>query len=226
MMAKRRKPTVADIHDRVLTAILEHRLLPATQLVEKRLAAVFGVSRTQIRQALARLAQDGIVSIYPNRGAFVASPSREEAHEVFEASRLIEPALVRRLAAGAIPAQVRRLREHLKREQAARKAGDRPALVRLTGEFHLLIARMAGNRVLERTMREIKSLSSLVIILYDSRQALTCRDDEHLGLVNAIEAHNVEQAARLMAEHLDHVESALDLSVREEKELDLEAVFA
>ena len=223
---RRAKPSVAEIHDRVVTAIHEHRLRPGTQLVEERLAAVFGVSRTQIRHALARLAHDGILSVYPNRGAFVASPSREEAHDVFEASRVIEPALIRRLAGRATPAQVGRLRDHLKQEQAARRAGDRSALVRRTGEFHLLLAKMAGNRVLERTMREIESLSSLVIVLYDNRQALTCRDDEHVGLVDAIEAGNAERAARLMLEHLDHIESALDLAMPAEEEVDLEAVFS
>ena len=87
----------------MLNAILEHRLRPGTQLVEERLAAVFGVSRTKIRQAIARLAHDGIVTVFPNRGAFVTSPGRDEAREVFEARRLIEPGLVRRLAATTAP---------------------------------------------------------------------------------------------------------------------------
>lgn len=220
------KPGVVDIYDRVLVAILEHRLPPGTQLVEERLAAVFGVSRTKIRHALARLAQGGIVTVYPNRGAFVASPTREEAHEVFDACRLIEPALVRRLAGCASPAQVRRLREHLRKEQAARKAGDRNALVRLTGDFHVLVAEMAGNRVLARAMREIEALSSLVLLLYDSGQAPMCREDEHVLLVDAIEAGKADRAAKLMLEHLDHIESALDLRVAAEEAVDLEAVFA
>src|SRR5262245_9309350 len=120
---RKAKPSVEGIHERVLNAILEHRLRPGMQLVEERLAAVFGVSRTKIRHALARLAHDGIVTVFPNRGAFVSSPTREEVHEVFEARRLIEPALVRRLVGKVTPALVRRLRDHVKQENVARKNG-------------------------------------------------------------------------------------------------------
>ena len=67
-------PSVDAIHQRVLTAIVEHRLPPGTKLGEERLAKVFGVSRTQIRQVLERLSHDSIVTVLPNRGAFVSSP--------------------------------------------------------------------------------------------------------------------------------------------------------
>ena len=89
------------IYERLLGAILEHRLPPGTKLGEERLATVFGVSRTQVRQALARLTHDRIVTLIANRGAFVSSPTVQEAREVFEARRLIEPSLIRQLAAKA-----------------------------------------------------------------------------------------------------------------------------
>src|SRR5215208_6073563 len=73
------------IFQRILGAILEHRLPPGTKLGEEKLAAVFGVSRTQVRQALARLTHDRIVTLIANRGAFVSSPTVDEAREVFEA---------------------------------------------------------------------------------------------------------------------------------------------
>src|SRR4051794_30098757 len=67
-------PSVDTIHQRVLLAIIEHRLPPGTKLGEEKLGKVFGVSRTQIRQVLERLAHDSIVTVVPNRGAFVSSP--------------------------------------------------------------------------------------------------------------------------------------------------------
>ena len=220
------KPSVAGIHERVLNAILEHRLRPGTQLVEERLAAVFGVSRTKIRHALARLAHDGLVTVFPNRGAFVSSPTPDEVHEVFEARRLVEPAVVRRLAGKVTPQLVRRLRDHVRQENAARKAGDRRAMLRLTGEFHLLLAEMAGNRVLARTMREVEPLTALAIVHYEAPEALACPEDEHGSLVDAIEAGSAERAAKLMLEHLDHVESALDLEPPVAAPVDLEAAFS
>ncbi len=224
--ARASKPSVEGIHERVLNAILEHRLRPGMQLVEERLAAVFGVSRTKIRHALARLAHDGIVTVFPNRGAFVSSPTREEVHDVFEARRLIEPALVRRLAGKTTSALVRRLRDHVRHENAARKSGDHRAVVRLTGEFHLLLAEMAGNRVLLRTMREVEPLTALAIVHYEAPEALACPENEHAALADAIESGGAERAAKLMLEHLDHVEAALDLTPPVETEGDLEAAFS
>jgi DNA-binding GntR family transcriptional regulator len=224
--ARAPKPSVEGIHERVLNAILEHRLRPGVQLVEERLAAVFGVSRTKIRHALARLAHDGIVTVFPNRGAFVSRPTREEVHDVFEARRLIEPALVRRLAGRTTPALVRRLRDHVKHENAARKSGDHRAVLRLTGEFHLLLAEMAGNRVLARTMREVEPLTALAIVHYEAPEALACPEHEHAALADAIESGGAERAAKLMLEHLDHVEAALDLTPPVETGGDLEAAFS
>lgn len=226
-LAVRAKPrSVLEIHDRVLTAIHERRLRPGTQLVEEKLASIFGVSRTKIRQAITRLAHDGIVTVYPNRGAFVSSPTVEEAREVFEARRLIEPWLVRKLAATVTPAQVKRLRSHVALESEARAANDWRKIIPFSGEFHQLIAEMVGNSRIVRTMRELESLTCLVIILYDSPHVPACPYHEHSDLTDAIERHDGDEAARRMIEHLNHVEAALDLHLEAEREVDLEAAFA
>ena len=221
-----RRRAAVDIHDRILAAILEHRVLPGTQLVEEKLASIFSVSRTKIRQAIARLAHDGIVTVHRNRGAFVSSPSVAEARQVFEARRLVEPWLVRRLAATATPEEVKRLREHVALESRARKANDQRAIIRLSGEFHQHIAEMAGNALLARTMRELESLTCLVIILYDSPQVPSCPYHEHSDLIDAIQRHDADAAAQHMIEHLNHVEAALDLREAPAREVDLEAAFA
>src|SRR5689334_10284023 len=128
---RRRSPVDADtIYARVLEAIMEHRIAPGRKLVEDKLAEVFGVSRTIIRQTLARLAHESIVTLVPNRGAFVTSPTVEEAKEVFELRRLVEPTLARRLAANGTAEQFAALRATIAREAAARDANDRHAVIR------------------------------------------------------------------------------------------------
>ena len=130
--AAARKPSVEParalnvdaIHQRVWLAIVEHRLPPGTKLGEERLAKAFGVSRTQIRQVLERLAHDSIVTVQPNRGAFVSSPTVEEAREVFAARRLIEPDLIRQATKAAQKADIQRLRAHVAKESAARAANE------------------------------------------------------------------------------------------------------
>ena len=193
---------------------------------EERLASVFGVSRTQIRQVLERLAHDSIVTVLPNRGAFVSSPSVEEAREVFEARRLIEPDLIRKAARNAKQADIERLRRHVDLESAARAANDKRSIIRLSGEFHQIIAEVAGNRFMVRTMRELETLTCLVIILYDAPNVPACPYHEHSALVDAIEARDAERCAALMLEHLKHVEGSLDFERKGDGEIDFESVFA
>ena len=87
--AQRAAPASEDaIYERLMAAIFEHRLPPGTKLGEESLAAIFGVSRARIRRVLPRLAHDGVVHLEPNRGAFVAKPTVQEARDVFEARRV------------------------------------------------------------------------------------------------------------------------------------------
>jgi DNA-binding GntR family transcriptional regulator len=223
---RRAAPSSNEIYARLLGAILEQRLRPGTRLVEDRLALAFGVSRTKIRQALARLAHDGIVSVSQSRGAAVSSPSPQETREVIEARRIIEPALIARLAKSATRDRVKRLREQIALEAKARARGDRATEIWLAGKFHLLIAEMVGNRVIERTLAEVMSLMSLAVILYRSPRATLCPEDEHAALVDLIEAGDAERAAREMRVHLNHIEQTLDLEAADRGELELEAIFA
>jgi DNA-binding GntR family transcriptional regulator len=213
-----------DIYEKITVAILEHRLHPGTKLVEERLAEIFGVSRARIREVLARLAHEQIVELYPQRGAYVAKPSIEQALDVFEARRLIEPAVVRRLVDTLTPEKLARLRQHQDLEQDARRRDDKRAVIRLSGEFHSLAAELAGNTALARSMRELSTLTCLMIFLYDAPTSTSCRADEHTQIIDAIARRDVARAEKLMLEHLDHIESGMKLDTATE-EVDLEAIF-
>jgi DNA-binding GntR family transcriptional regulator len=213
-----------EMYERVYIAILEHRLPPGTKLVEERLADIFAVSRARVREVLSRLAHEQIVELYPQRGAYVAKPSIQQAADVFEARRLIEPALLRRLVEHLTPEKVARLRQHQELEIDARRRDDKRAIVRLSGEFHTLLAELAGNAALARTMRELSTLTCLIIFLYDAPTATSCRADEHSLILEAIAKRDIARAEKLMVEHLDHIEGSLKLDPTSE-EVDLEAIF-
>jgi len=214
-----------EIYERILVAITEHRLPPGMQLVEDRLAKIFDVSRTKIREATGRLVHDRIAINIPNRGAFIASPTADEAREVMAARRLIEPELMRLAAARATARQIAGLRAHVRKETAARKGRKPHAIITLSGEFHTLVAEIAGNGFLVRTLRELESLTSLIIRLYDTAGGPNCPYDDHAGLVDAIEARDAGRAAELMLHHLEHIEASLDLSPRDGAEFQLEDAF-
>lgn len=213
-----------EIYEKIYAAILEHRLHPGTKLVEERLAEIFAVSRARIREVLARLAHEQIVELYPQRGAFVAKPTIEQALDVFEARRLIEPAVLRRLIETLTPEKLARLRGHQELELDARRRDDKRAVIRLSGEFHSLAAELAGNTALARSMRELTVLTCLMIFLYDAPTTTSCRADEHSQIIDAIAKRDTSRAERLMLEHLDHIEGSMKLESIA-AQVDLEAVF-
>jgi len=219
-----REKTVDEIYERIYAAILEHRLHPGTKLGEEKMADIFGVSRARIREVLARLAHEQIVELFPQRGAYVAKPTIEQAREIFEARRLIEPAVLRRLVDTLTPEKVQRMRQHVELEADARRRGDKRAVIRLSGEFHTLVAEQAGNSALARTMRELCMLTCLTIFLYDAPTAQSCRDDEHQMIVEAVAKKDRARAEQLMLDHLDHIERSLQLDAVN-GEADLEAIF-
>lgn len=211
------------IYDKLLTAIFEHRLPPGTKLGEDRLAKIFSVSRARVRSVLPRLAHEGVVHLLPNRGAFVAQPSVQEARDVFEMRRVLEPAIVRKLAQmNARPADLAPLRQHVAEEARARANGEMRAVVRLSGEFHILLAERTGNEILAKSMRELASLTCLIIALYDKPSVPSCLGAEHQDIVDALAARDGERAARLMIDHLNHVEHNLDLTLPEHGPVNLE----
>ena len=209
---------------RIATAIHEHRLLPGTKLGEDRLANIFNTSRARVREVLARMARDQMVELFPQRGAFVAKPSIEQALDVFEARRLIEPGIVRRLVLNMDNSKIRRLQTHLKQEREARANSDKRATVRLSGEFHVLLAELAGNSALLRSMRELSTLTCLTISLYESAVNTCCLVDEHEAVVDAIIAGNGELAEQLMLSHLDHIQGSLRLEA-DADDADLEQIL-
>lgn len=223
--------TDGEIYDRVVSAILDHRLPPGTKLVEDKLAGAFGVSRTRIRPVLVRLANEQVVTLTPNRGATIAQPTEQEAREVFEVRRLIEPRLVELFIAHASDADVQRLRESIDAEEAARLAGDMRRAIRLAGDFHLLIAERAGHQTLGRVLRELISRTSLVLMAYSSaharerEEATACGCREHRALIDAIRLRDAREAALRMHEHLVRLESQLRFDATGDAAPDLTALF-
>ncbi len=223
--AKRSELAVADITDKLYSAILEHRIPPGTKLGEDRLATIFSVNRARIREALAKLAHERVVDLIPQKGAYVAKPTVEEARDVFEARRLIEPFALRKLVASLTEEKIVKLQRHLQQESEARLRHDQPAIIRLSGEFHILLAELAGNSSLLRTTRELATLTCLIICLYNAPTAFSCRDDEHADIVNAIIREDGEAAVALMLDHLDHILKSLKLHETQDQ-VDLESIFA
>jgi DNA-binding GntR family transcriptional regulator len=190
-------------------AIVEHKLQPGTKLAEQKLADHFGVSRTLVRQALHQLSQNRLIKLEPARGAFVAAPTSSEARQVFAVRRMLEVEMARAFARESTPARIKALREHMAQEKAAVDQDDASGRIELLGDFHVRIAELMGNEVLAQILRDLVSRSSLITLMYQRAGAARHSQQEHVELVRAFAAHDEDRAARLMDEHLLHVEASL-----------------
>ncbi|HEY6982962.1 GntR family transcriptional regulator [Reyranella sp.] len=197
------------IVERIFTAVMDHRLRPGMKLTENALCHAFAVSRARIRPILVKLGERGIVTLHPNRGAFVASPTAEEARDVFEARRTIELSVVRQAATRITKNQIKNLRLHVAEEAAAIASGDRREAIRLSGQFHIRLAEVAGNPVFVRFVEELVARSSLIIALFGSRLSAACAEREHGDLLDALGSRDGARAVRLMDHHLEHIGRSL-----------------
>jgi DNA-binding GntR family transcriptional regulator len=206
------------IRDALRDAVVDRRLAPGAKLSEAEVGSLFDVSRTVVRSVLQMLAYEGLVKIERNRGAFVSNPSPEEARQVFDSRRLIEPGIVRAAAARLTPTDIASLRLHLEQEaHFMNKRGPtaRRAEIKASGDFHLMLAAHAGNAILEKFMDELVARSSLVIALYGRSGVSSCGHSEHGAVLSALETGDVDKACSLMLHHIDHIEADLDLRVQE-----------
>lgn len=196
------------VYDGIYNAILEHRLPPGAWLREEELAGGFEVSRTVVRQALHRLAQDQVLEQIHNRGTRVPEPGREMAAHVFDARRIVECEVARRLAGRLDAARLGELQAMVRAEAEAEARGDRPAAIRLSGEFHRVLAQLCGNPVFVRMIEELLPTTSLLMALYLPAGRPVCVAHRHVELIAALQGSGSGAAAE-MRRHLAELEQSL-----------------
>jgi DNA-binding GntR family transcriptional regulator len=209
----------------VIRAVSLKRIRPGAKLGEVQLANAFGVNRIHIRHVLAYLGSKGIVTQFPNRGAYVSEPSVEEARQVFQTRRILERAAIEALVPRLTSKDVQEIRNHAQREAADVKE-DRWETLSLTGDFHALLGRLSGNEVLARFLDELILRTSLIIATYEHTGAMDCSPEAHPAIAEKIIDRDVKGAIDAMNAHLDAMESRLPLDAAPPPPEDIETIFA
>ncbi|KOF20022.1 GntR family transcriptional regulator [Ensifer adhaerens] len=191
------------VHRALKRAILDQALSPGSKLPEDSIGERLGVSRTLVHQALVRLSEEGLVDLRPNRGATVARPTLEEGRNLFLTRMALERLVVETLSGKLKPEQIEALSAHIAAEEAARTA--HATSIRLAGEFHTMLAQMTDNTSLIRYVDELVARSSLILALYGRPHSSECAVSEHRDLLDKLIAGKTEEAAALMAHHLDSI---------------------
>lgn len=206
-----KKQEVERIVETLSLAIAQHRLKPGMRLIEAQIVDVLKANRNHVQTALQRMALQHIVTIEPNKGAMVSRPEASEAREVFVARRAIECAIISCITPQLMTDFADELHHRLRVEQIAVASADRREVVRELCQFHLLLAKIGGNKVLEEILANLMVRSSLIVSLYQRNDLSVCLCDEHAEIVSALREGEQELAQKTMVEHLEHFEQQLDL---------------
>jgi DNA-binding GntR family transcriptional regulator len=218
--------TAEDVYLQLCWAITDQRLRPGVKLTELALVEALGASRRNVRDALARLAWDELVTLLPNRGAYVSSPTASQAAQVFEARLAIEAGTTEAVARAADPDAMAQLTNILAQERKHREKGELRKAIHLSGGFHVLMADLSGNPIFARQVKLLVTRTSLIVDLYGNRGGLTCWHDHHDELIEHCANGEVETAVALMRQHICEIRDGLVLDQQAPIGIDLNSLLS
>ena len=187
-------------------AIVELRLRPGAPLREVALAEQLGVSKTPLREAFARLEQEGLVETTSFKGAVVTGYSERDLNEIYELRALLEGAAARSAAETATADTSGSLRDVVVRSRELRDSGDLEGLAELLEQFDLIVyAQVTNERIvalIENLRAHLTRIGKLTVSIPGRVEASV---EEHAAIVDAIAAHDPDEAERLMRVHIGSV---------------------
>ncbi len=199
------------LRDRLREDILAGRLEPGAELSEVALARQFGTSRGPLREALGRLASEGLVQITPRRGAVVTQLSRQEFIDAYQVREALETLAVRLAVPLLSDAEVAHLRELCELMAGAARDDEVRLFFDTNNSFHEALVRGSRNKRLHELHRLL--VGQMVPYLPRSlelRGNLQRSVEEHEAILDAIEARDAERAAELLAEHIEVPQRVLE----------------
>jgi len=201
-----RSPISPQIYERLRRAITTLELAPSEALSEKDLAQKLGVSRTPVREALIRLADEGLIDILPQRGSFVAPIRLKDVEDAQFIRETLEVAVVRRLAGHATQASLNAARENLREQEQAVRDGDRALFLELDEAFHRTLCEAAGLAKSWRVIQTVKMQMDRVRFLsLPEAGLLRTLMNQHRAILAAVAGGDATVAADQMAAHLQLV---------------------
>jgi len=182
--------------------IFSQELKCGESIPEEKIAKIFGVSRTPIRETLRKLEKYGLVKINPRSQATVVEIAPEEAHYIGEVRSAIEALAARILAKNATAEDIKSLEEIDKECVRAVKGGNSGEAFEVDGLFHLEIAKRCGNPYIYSILRNLEAKIQLIRIMNCSLKNMVSDIKIHSRIIEALENHNSKNASSLMQEHI------------------------
>ncbi|MGP3998571.1 GntR family transcriptional regulator [Streptomyces sp. 8N706] len=199
-------PAAERVYAHVKQAVLDRRYEGGTLLTEGNLADAVGVSRTPVREALLRLEVEGLIKLYPKKGALVLPVSAQEIGDVVETRLLVEEHAARK-AVPAGPRLIERLEELLEKQRRYAAEGDLAAAAVNDRCFHAEIVRSAGNQILDRLYDQLRDrqLRMGVAVMHAHPDRIAKNIAEHAEILEALRTGDAEAAAAAVHQHVSWV---------------------
>jgi GntR family transcriptional regulator, rspAB operon transcriptional repressor len=207
----RRATTTASVVYRDLRDdIISLRRKPEEPISEKQIAESYGVSRTPVREAVLRLADEGLIEVFPQSGTFVARIPLAVLPEAIAVRRVLEEAVMRHAAAKVTAPQLEQLQACLERQRQKVAAGDQDGFHQCDEEFHALLASIAGYpgfwTLILQSNTQVDRFRRLTLPVSGRMNVVIV---EHEAIVKAITDHDPDRAARALVAHLDDLQQAI-----------------
>ncbi len=197
--------TAADaVYKELRYQIFTKRRLPGDRLREESIATELDVSRTPVREALRRLAAEGLVTLTPNAGARIANPDRQEILDTYAVREALECQAARAAALNITADVASTLQRLIDEEEAIFARKDLESYLDVNNRFHRTLADASGNPVLAEFVGNLLARTCVFMVFYESFFDISTNPtlDEHRALLKALLAHDPERAAQLMKVHL------------------------
>ncbi len=192
------------VYNNLLEAILNHQIKPGQHLVEQPLADQLSVSRISIREAIRRLAQDGLVEIIPSRGSYVIELTPLDVEEIYRLRIALECIALEKVIDNYQTGMLDVFAPTLHEMEAIGMHSDHLRAAKLDNQFHKLLLNLSG---LQRTTRMWERMSSQIMMViytvshyYPHLEGLAGR---HQPLLDLIARREIEQAKRFLSQHIE-----------------------
>lgn len=194
------------VYDEIKKSVIKGEIPPGSKIIEENIAKTLGVSRTPIREALKRLAQDGLVEITPRKGAFVIQLSKEIVKEILEIREALEGMAARLAALNMTDEILEKMKKAFEGSEERIKRRDFSNYSIIDVEFHQLLFKASNN---QRLLQIINNLYDCIQMLRLKSVILPGRIErslnEHLSIIEALEKRDPDIAEKMAREHIQNV---------------------
>jgi DNA-binding GntR family transcriptional regulator len=192
-----------EVAGRLRHAIFSHEFEPGSWIDEQSLAKAYGISRTPMREALKVLSVEGLVTLIPRRGCYVAEIPEREVEEIFPVLAMLEGRAAYEATVKASPEDISHLQELYEKLKHYAAQRDTENFFEVNQEFHRMLHELAGNRWLLQFINEMRKVMRLVRFhSLASEGRIEQSVAEHRQIMAAIRKRDAESAEQLMRDHL------------------------